>query len=809
MRKKKFFALCLAIALVAGSFVSEEPVKVQAANEVVIQTDVPDLKDVLTKECGDDFLVGAAICNNEISDANTMALVTKHNNAVTFGNELKPDCMFNYSNNVCPGTEEVTLNGEKLVVPVTNYDRAEMMLDYFYDWNEAHPEEAIKIRGHVLTWHSQTPEWFFHEDYDASKPYVSPEVMTKRHEWYIKTVLEHFVGEDSKYKDMFYGWDVVNEAVSDGTGTYRNDTENSSWWAVYGNQDFIINAFRFANKYAPESLELYYNDYNECDPKKCQGIVQLLTDVVNAEGTRITGMGMQGHYQNADNSPTIDQFMDAARAYAAVVDKVQLTELDFQANAAYDGTEATYAEEDLRLAYRYKDFYDAVKLLRAEGINFSGITIWGVIDKNSWLQTASFVGGGSDGKRHQMPLLYDDNYQVKSAFWAFVDPSKLHYAIKNMDLIEAISFDDDETCFASGSEYSFEKGNVKASFVPVWGKDGIKVKVTVSDGNKEDSDEVKVYFEGTDGIQEYAVLRSDAKEVSGGYEAIVTIPCEANTLKVASTIRLDVVVTNGNQTEAFNDHALNQAASSEYYAQGILKPYMIIPKGSVSVDGEMDDVWKTSPVTVLTINEGTNVAANARFLWDDEYLYAYVVVKDSALNADGTDAKDSVSICIDEKNQKSSAYQDDDKMYTIDYLNGVAIVGKNASTDTVTSQVKVTDQGYVLEAAFAWTHLKPFKNKEVGIEIKVTDIDAQGAYVGTLSFSDTTNTADFDTSVFGTATLVNESEVLYDDVTFADDDKMTDDSAKKESKPGFFARIWKAITGFFKALWKKIKSIFS
>ena len=171
--------------------------------------------------------------------------------------------------------------------------------------------------------------------------FVSKDEMNKRLEWYIKTVLTYYTGDQSKYKDLFYGFDVVNEAISDATATYRTDTEQggdklsddthgskSSWWKVYGSNEFIINAFKFANKYAPASVELYYNDYNECDAKKRGGIIQLINDVKAAEGTRITGFGMQGHY--SVNAPSVTQFEEAVRDYAKVVDKVMLTELDIK-----------------------------------------------------------------------------------------------------------------------------------------------------------------------------------------------------------------------------------------------------------------------------------------------------------------------------------------------------------------------------------------------------------------------------------------------------------------------------------------------
>lgn len=398
--------------------------KEQGEQESIIQMDVPRLREVVPQEVGEDFIIGTSIVNSDLKDVDSMALVTRHFNAITLGNELKPDAMFGYSNDKCPGTETVTLSGKELVVPKLDYSRAERTLDAIYNWNQSNPEEFIKVRGHVLVWHSQTPEWWFHEDYDAEKPYADTDTMNRRLEWYIKTMAEHFTGKDSKYHGMFYGWDVVNEAVSDGAPRYRNASENSRWWAVYESNEFIINAFRYANQYMDPEVELYYNDYNEWFTSKRAGIEQLLKDVKEAEGTRIDGMGMQGHYQTVA-TPTMEEFAKAARAYAEIVGQVQITELDMKASSKYDGTEATRAEEFAIQGERYLNLYDTVKSLREEGVNITNITLWGVVDKNSWLQTFNAVGGAADGKQRQCPLLFDDDYMVKPAFWAFADSSKL------------------------------------------------------------------------------------------------------------------------------------------------------------------------------------------------------------------------------------------------------------------------------------------------------------------------------------------------------------------------------------------------
>ena len=396
--------------------------------------EVPVLKDAVMDIMG--CRIGCAATEMELNDEKVWEIITTHFNAITFGNELKPDAMVGYSVGVCPGTEEAELNGETIIVPRLDYSRAERMLDKIYDWNAAHPEDKIMVKGHVLVWHAQTPEWFFHEEYDKTKPYVDKDTMNKRLEWYIRTMLTHFVGEDSKYKDMFYGWDVVNEAISDGTNTYRSDNENpneplsqdthgsnSSWWHVYQSNEFIINAFKYANKYAPAELELYYNDYNECVEGKMKGIVKLL-EAIKAEegepgvGTRITAMGMQGHYDSTN--PSFNMIDLAIKRYAEVVGNVQITELDIKARDSYDGSEEKREEEFKKNAARYSTIYWVLKAKnKEEGVNITGITFWGTADHLSWLQTRSDVGGGADGKYPQCPLLFDEFYQPKPSFYVF------------------------------------------------------------------------------------------------------------------------------------------------------------------------------------------------------------------------------------------------------------------------------------------------------------------------------------------------------------------------------------------------------
>ena len=714
-----------------------------------IQYDVPNLKDVVTEAMGDEnFIVGTAICLSDLKDEKEMALVKKHFNAITFGNELKPDAAFGYASK-CPETEKATINGIEITVPKLDFSRADEMLEYVYKYNQKHPESAIRTRGREFTWHSHTPEWFFHVDYDKDKELCSKEEMTLRHEWYIKTMAEHYMGENSKYKDMFYGWDVVNEAISDGRGTYRNENENSTWWRVYGSNEFIINAFRFANKYVPADVELYYNDYGDCSALKSEGIAQLLKDVKAAEGTRIDAVGMQGHYQTA-GSPSAQEFITAAKKYAAIVGKVQITELDFGVSDAYDGTDKTKQEEYTRLAYRYKEIYDAVKQLKSEGINMSGITVWGVVDKYSWLQTSSSVGGGATETKKQVPLLFDDDYQVKSAYWAFVDPTKLAPTIQEVTFTQQI---DDK--FTAGTELTISKADTSAAIVPVWNENSIKFLANVKDSTVDDTDAVTAYVKLGNNVKKVTVNREDATATKDGY--IATVEVNDITLKAFDALTFDVVITDGTMKAAFNDYTLSHDEKSDYFAKAQLKPFAQIDKGTISIGKDNSAIWGKVDSIPLTVRLGAKADATAKLLWDNENLYVQVTVKDSLLDATAEAAheKDSLEIFVDENNQKTKSYQEDDKQYRINYLNEHSFNGSNCAEENIVSKVTLTEDGYVVEAAIKWTHEQVKSGTKIGLELQINDAE-NGKRTGTLSWADTTGMGWSSPAVFGTVVLFDK-----------------------------------------------------
>lgn len=341
-----------------------------------IENDIPSLKDVYSPY----FKIGTAVTTSELAPQSAKDLIDKHFNSITLGNELKPESILDRNACIEAGNDN----------PQINLASARTILNYCRDNN-------VPVRGHVLVWHSQTPDWFFKENYADDGAWVDKDTMLVRMENYIKNVFEAL---EKEYPTVnFYAWDVVNEAwLDDGSarqpGGYNTNPDTSGWVKVFGDNSFIEPAFEYARKYAPESCKLYYNDFNEYMPQKTDAIVKMANEL--KEKGLIDGIGMQSHLDV--NFPGISAYKQALAKFAETGLDIQVTELDATTS---DTSEAGFETQ----AKYYSDIMDAC-VEYADHI--SAVVFWGTTDDKSWRASKS-------------PLLFNEDYTAKPAFYSIVD----------------------------------------------------------------------------------------------------------------------------------------------------------------------------------------------------------------------------------------------------------------------------------------------------------------------------------------------------------------------------------------------------
>ena len=346
---------------------------------IPIQDDIASIKDVYNGY----FKIGTAIMASNLASPSFMDLVEKHfNESITFGNELKPDYVLDQAASQASGDN---------TNPQVNFSQADALLKYC-------GKNKIPVRGHTLVWHSQTPDWFFKENFSDDGDWVDKDTMLKRMENYIKNVME---GLATQYPDVeFYAWDVVNEAwLDDGNprkaGSSKSEDSNSSAWVrIFGDNSFIEYAFQYARKYAPKNCKLYYNDFNEYMPGKTTAIYNMAMEL--KEKGLIDGIGMQSHLDVG--FPTASTYRKAIDKFASTGLDIQVTELDITTS---DTSEAGLEKQ----AQLYSDIFD---IYTDYADSISAVVVWGVTDDQSWRAT-------------RVPLLFDENFQAKPAYYSIVD----------------------------------------------------------------------------------------------------------------------------------------------------------------------------------------------------------------------------------------------------------------------------------------------------------------------------------------------------------------------------------------------------
>jgi endo-1,4-beta-xylanase len=353
---------------------------------MVVHGGQPTLKDAFK----DDFLIGAAVSEAQFGESNAVeaAIVKMQFNSISPENVLKWEKI-----HPLPGQYDFTL------------------ADRYVEFGETN---KMFIIGHNLIWHSQTPDWVFHDD---KGNFVDRETLLARMREHVFTVV-------GRYRGKIAGWDVVNEALDD-----RGALRDSPWRKIIGD-DYIAKAFEFAHEADPLA-ELYYNDYALENKAKRSGAVALVIKL-QAKGVKFSGVGLQGHYQLGE--PSAAQVDETISAFEKLGLKVMITELDV--NVLPSPGRALNAEVSERyrmsaglnpyanglpdavqqqLAQRYAELFSVFLKHRR---SISRVTFWGVTDGDSWLNDWPIRG------RTNHPLLFDRAGNSKPAFAAVLQCGK-------------------------------------------------------------------------------------------------------------------------------------------------------------------------------------------------------------------------------------------------------------------------------------------------------------------------------------------------------------------------------------------------
>lgn len=337
-----------------------------------------------------DFTIGVAVSNNDspayniLTNASEKAVVEKHFEQMTAGNIMKMSYLQNTQ-----GT--------------FTFANADAFVDYAASKN-------MTVHGHALVWHSdyQVPQ--FMKNWSGSAADFITALKT-----HVTTVVDHF-----EAKGNVVSWDVVNEALTDGSpSTFRAD--DSIFYKKSGNSAvYIEEAFKAARAAAPTAT-LYYNDYNiDQNNAKTTRLIEMITDF-QARDIPIDGVGFQMHVFM--DYPSIDSISNAIKKVVNKGLKVKITELDVSINNPYGNwpaskvasfTQASALDQKKRYCEIVKAYLDNVPAAQR-----GGISVWGTTDANTWLN--DLYKTQFNNEKISWPLLFDNNYNDKPALRGFAD----------------------------------------------------------------------------------------------------------------------------------------------------------------------------------------------------------------------------------------------------------------------------------------------------------------------------------------------------------------------------------------------------
>lgn len=698
-----------------GSFlVDDVTIRSQDPREI---EDLTPLKDTV------DFPLGVAIDSRETIGA-PAELTLRHFDQITAENHMKVEAWYDDEQNFGIHPEAVEL---------MNFAQA----------------NDLRVYGHVLVWHSQTPAWFFTDD--AGEPLTTSEadqqIMRDRlrtHIFAVAEVLADGWGEFGSDTNPLVAWDVVNEVVSD-SGEFADGLRRSEWYRILG-EEYIDLAFQYADEAfndvyaAPGSdrpVDLFINDYNTEQSGKQARYHDLVERLID-RGVPVDGVGHQFHTSLSTPVAALDA---AIVAFQDLGLPQAVTELDVTVGTPV--TEANLIEQ----GYYYRD---AFRVFREHAADIYSVTVWGLTDNRSW-------------RSEQAPLLFDGRLQAKPAYYGAADAELDPRLLAELTFAGSVPLDGEATSSPVWQRLPLHTVGEVAAFQTRWAADHLTVYVTVTDPSDEATDGIELVLGdqtctfGRDGTGD---VDGVVTETSDGWDAVVHLPL--TDAAQGQTLSFDLRVTDGGTTTGWNDPgamgtlALVEALSFLEVAEAPEAP---------TIDGVVDEAWSLSePVRTEKRVEGDDTAATAevRTLWSDDgsVLYVLAEVTDPQLDASASDpwVQDSVEIFVDAGNYRNGPYRYDDTQIRISFENVTSFgTGDEAyQANRLTSATAVTDTGYVVEAAIS---LLEYGGPGTfhGLDFQVNDA-TDGVRTGVSMWADPTGLSYQSTARWGVGQLVEADE---------------------------------------------------
>ena len=471
--------------------------------------DLPPVKDSV------DFPLGSAIDSRETTGASS-ELLLRHFDQVTPENHMKPEAWYDDAR-----TFRI-------------HPEAQAIMDFAQ-------ENTTRVYGHTLVWHSQTPAWFFQHDdgsplttSDADKALLRTRL--QEHISNVAETLSDMYGPFGSSTNPLIAFDVVNEAVSDGT-TEADGLRRSPWYNVLG-ESYIDDAFVFANEafnqtYAADGADhpvtLVINDYNTEQSGKRQRLHDLVSRLLD-RGVPVDAVGHQFHLSLSTPVGTLEE---AITAFEDLPVTQVVSEMDVTTGTPVD------AAKLIDQGYYYRD---AFRIFRAHSDDLFAVTLWGLHDARSWRSAGA-------------PLLFDGNLKAKPAYFGAVDgelPARLRSAFVFQG---SVALDGAATGALEWQQLPLHRfGDDAVGFQLRWEADHLTAYVEVADATPEATDAATFVVDDAT-----FVFRRDGTgdvpgvvaEEAGGWKAVVHLPLTGAAFN--DQLAFDVAVTDGADTVSWND----------------------------------------------------------------------------------------------------------------------------------------------------------------------------------------------------------------------------------------------------------------